>query len=122
MLPTGRFEVFIRNTEVEKQTRFSTVIVNEPVACVYLPSGHCKYTLPVEQAAWLHKAYEYMQQKHPEVMRRLNARTVAEEIYLLCERYSSVKQEDEQQEYSARALDQLALPPREARRRNLHHH
>ena len=108
--PTGRFELFIRNTEVEQQTRFGTTVVNERVACVYLPNGHCKYTMPAERAAWLQSNYDYMQKMHPQVMQRLNARTVAEEIYLLCERYSSVKQEEEQLEYSARALDQLALP------------
>jgi hypothetical protein len=90
--PTGRYEVSIRPiTQYQRDPTAgyaSGELVEQEMACTYQPDGRCTHMIRPEMAAHLYQRYLYMQQQHPEVMKRLEAGTFAEELHKLMCRYN----------------------------------
>ncbi len=110
--PTGQFYLTLREAELEVETPSGCQLQFKSVACVYMPNGHCRYTLPAETAAWLKRGYDHMQLTQPQVMAKLRAGSFAEEVYLLCERYTRKTADDEKAEDDAGHRDLMSLPPK----------
>jgi exonuclease III/ribonuclease HI len=113
--PTGRYEVSVRPiTQYQRDPSAgyaSGEHVEQVMACIYQPDGKCTHMTRPEVAAHLHQRYLYMQEQHPEVMKRLEAGTFAEELYkLMCRYNEGTVCSTKQGRYTIEMKHQRAMP------------
>jgi len=81
---TGSHEIARRSV----QYMYDDTQATTEVACVYTPTGHCRFMVPVARMHYLFARFQQTQYHNPKCAERLHATSFPEEAYLLLARCS----------------------------------